>query len=160
MKRIQSKTTETTRRHRLRHYSLLGFFSDPQWQLIPQAAVGSGCKLNSFKLLCMSLLPASMKITRRYEKDPIKNSRKTWRRLFPPIISQWEIYVAIETRVIILIRPKTKCYPNYASDKILLQYDRWSRRYSCFKVFTQRRGRRLPRSPSYKLTFWDFVYVS
>ena len=37
-----------------------GDFSDTEGQLTPQSVVGSGRISNSFKLFCMSLLPASM----------------------------------------------------------------------------------------------------
>ena len=36
-------------------------FLDAKGQLTPKSVVGSGRNSNSYKLLCMSLLPASMK---------------------------------------------------------------------------------------------------
>ena len=49
---------------------------DAQGQLIPQSVVGSGRNSNSFKHLCMFLLPASMKMIGS------KTAEKTWRHCF------------------------------------------------------------------------------
>ena len=59
------------------HYKSMGIFSDAQEELTPKSVVGSGRISNSFKLLCMSSLPASMKRIRS------KTAENTWRRCFP-----------------------------------------------------------------------------
>ena len=43
------------------HNKSMEFCFDAQGQLTPQLVVGSGPTLNSFELLCMFLLPASIK---------------------------------------------------------------------------------------------------
>ena len=66
--------------------------------------MGSGQNSNSSKLLCMFLIPASMKriqrqvlmyviITCKYEKDPIKNNQKSGNTVFQTIT----LSVAMET---------------------------------------------------------------
>ena len=57
----------------------MGFFSDAQGQPTPQSMVGSRQISNSFKLLCISSLPASMK-----ESDQ-KLSRKCDNTVFPTV---------------------------------------------------------------------------
>ena len=52
--------------------SLWIFFSDAQGQLTMQSVVGSGQNSKSFKLLCMSSLPARMK------RIGLKTAEKTW----------------------------------------------------------------------------------
>ena len=74
--------------------SSMAIFSDAQGQLTPLSVVGSGRISNSCKLLCMSSLPASIKRIRS------KQSRKRDDALFP-IITLWELSVAMETRVLI-----------------------------------------------------------
>ena len=70
----------------------MGIFSDAQGQLTLLSVVGSGRISNSCKLLCMSQLPASIK------KDPIKKQlRKRDDALFP-IITLWELSVAMENQ--------------------------------------------------------------
>ena len=58
MNRIQSRTVEKKLQHSFSHYKSMRIFSDAQGQLTPM--VGSSQISNSFKLSCMSLLPASM----------------------------------------------------------------------------------------------------
>ena len=55
-----------------------------------------------------------------------------------PFVSQWKLYVAMETRVLIRSGPKPNAFPhpNGASDKVWLRLVRWLRRYSCLKVWT------------------------
>ena len=43
------------------HYKSMGIFTDAQGQLTPQSLVRSGRISNSYEMLWMSLLPASMK---------------------------------------------------------------------------------------------------
>ena len=77
MKRIRSKTAEKMWWRSFRHYKSMGIFSDAQGQLTLLSVVGSGWISNSCKLLCMSLLPASIKRIRS------KTVEKTWWRPFP-----------------------------------------------------------------------------
>ena len=75
-------------------------------------------------------------VTCKYEEDPIKNEGA--RADIFPIITLWELFVAIETRVPILPGPKPNAinpHPNFASDKIWLQLTHWLRRYSSLKMF-------------------------
>ena len=116
MKRIRSKTAKKTWWRSFPHYKSMGIFSDAQGQLTPLSVVGSGRISNSCKLLCMSQLPASIKRIRS------KQPRKRDDALFP-IITLWELSVAMETRVLIwsdqhqnLMQPFP--HPNDASDKI------------------------------------------
>ena len=74
-------------------------------------------------------------LTWKYEKDPchryleVKNQpRKRGDAVFP-IITLWELSVAMETRVLIQSGPKPNAgfpHPNDASDKIWLQSAPWS----------------------------------
>ena len=45
-------------------------------------------------------------VTCKYEEDPIKNEGARVFTIFPPIITLWELFVAMETRVPILPGPK------------------------------------------------------
>ena len=58
------KTAEKTWIHRFPQNESMEIFSGAQGQLNSYIVVGSGLTSNSFKLECMSLLPASMKIIR------------------------------------------------------------------------------------------------
>ena len=59
------------------HYKSMGNVLDAQGQLSPKSVVLSGRNLNSFKILCMSSLPASIK------KIGSKATEKRWRHHFP-----------------------------------------------------------------------------
>ena len=59
------------------HCKSIGNVLDAQGQLTPKSVVRSGWNLNSFKILCMSLLPASIK------KIGSKATEKRWRHHFP-----------------------------------------------------------------------------
>ena len=76
-KRIRSKTAEKMWWRSFPHYKSMGIFSDAQGQLTLLSVVGSGRISNSCKLLCMSLLPASIK------RIWSKTVEKTWWRPFP-----------------------------------------------------------------------------
>ena len=78
------------------HYNSMGIFPDAQGQLTPQSAVEPGRNSNSSEMLWLPLLPARMK------KIQSKMKLLEWPQHFP-IITQWELSVAMETRV--LIRP-------------------------------------------------------
>ena len=83
----------------------MGFFSYAQGQLTPKSVVESGQISNSSKLSCMSLLPASTKGSDQ------KHSRKCDDAGFP-IITLWELSVAMETRVLIRSGSKpTEAFP-------------------------------------------------
>ena len=89
----------------------MGIFPDAQGQLTPQSEVEPGRNSNSSEMLWLSLLFPRMK------KIQSKMKLLEWPQHFP-IITQWELSVAMETRV--LIRPGTKPFPllNDASNKI------------------------------------------
>ena len=82
-----------------------------------------------------------------------------WSQGFP-IITLWEVSVAMETRVDQfqsdlaqnLMQPIP--HPNDAPDEIRLRSAGWSQRYSCLKVWTDALtdGRTPARVPYYKLT--------
>ena len=74
IKRIRLKIAEKMWWLRFTHYKSMGFFSYAQGQLTPWSVVETCQISNSSKLLCMSLLPASMKRIRS------KTFEKTWRR--------------------------------------------------------------------------------
>ena len=73
----------------------MGIFPDAQGQLTPQSLVRSGRISNSSEMLWLFSLPASMKKIRS------KMKALEWTHHFP-IITLWELSVAIETRVPIL----------------------------------------------------------
>ena len=62
------------------HYKYMGIFPDAQGQLTPQSLVGSGRIWNSFEMLWMFLLPASMKKIRS------KIKAQEWTQHFPHYI--------------------------------------------------------------------------
>ena len=61
MTMIESKIKELECSQDSSHYKSMGIFLDAQWQLTPQSFVRSGRISNSFEILWMSALPASMK---------------------------------------------------------------------------------------------------
>ena len=72
---------------------------DTQGQLTNKSLVGS-CRLSSqSKILWLSLLPA------RIKKNESKIEELKWSQDFP-LINQWELSVAMETRVLIRSSPK------------------------------------------------------
>ena len=81
------------------HYKCMGNFSDAQGHLTLSGVVRSGPNSNLSEILCLSLLPASLK------KSDKKQHRKGGDIVFP-IISQWVVSVALETRVLIQSAPK------------------------------------------------------
>ena len=81
------------------HYKSMGIFPDTQGQLTHKSLVGS-CRIsNPFEILWLSSLPA------RIKKNQSKMKELEWSQLFP-IIILWELFVAMETRVLILSCPK------------------------------------------------------
>ena len=61
MKKIQLKMKALECSQDFSHYKSMGIFPDAQGQLTPQSLVRSGRISNSFEMLWMSMLPASMK---------------------------------------------------------------------------------------------------
>ena len=117
MKSIRSKTAEKKWQHRFPHYKSMGIYSNAQGQLTPQSGVGSGLTSNSSEISRMSLLPASIK------RSDLKQPRKSGNTV-SPIITVWELSVAMETRVLIKSGPKPNAalprgpHPDDASHKI------------------------------------------
>ena len=79
--------------------TLYSNFSDAQGQITLQSLVRSGQISNSFEMLWMFSIPASMKKIRS------KMKALEWTQHFPHI-TLWELSVALETRVPILPGPK------------------------------------------------------
>ena len=61
MRMIESKMKELECSQDFSHYESMGIFPDTQGQLTPQSLVRSGRISNSYEMLWMFLLPASMK---------------------------------------------------------------------------------------------------
>ena len=97
MRMIESKMKELECSEDYSHYKSMGIFPDAQGQLAPQSLVRSGRISNSSEMLTYMLwmfsLPASMK--------KIRSKMKALERsqAFSPIITLWELSVAMETRV-------------------------------------------------------------
>ena len=87
MKKIQLKMKAQDCSQDFSHYKSMGIFPDAQGQLTPQSLVRSGRISNSFEILWMSLLPASMKKIRS------KMKALEWTQHFPHFKSM----VAMET---------------------------------------------------------------
>ena len=134
MRMIDSKLKEVECSQDFSHYKSLGIFPDAQGQLTPHSLVRSGRNLNSSEMLWMSLLPASMKKIRS------KNEGARVVTIFSPIITLWELSVAMDTRVPIRSSPKPNAWPfphpNNGSIKILLRLTHWLQRYSTLKMST------------------------
>ena len=77
------------------HYKSIGIFLDDQGQLTTQSLVRSAQISNSSEIIWMFLLPAK-----------IKKIRSKMKALDFPIITLWELSVAMETRVLIRFDPK------------------------------------------------------
>ena len=90
----------------------MGIFLDAQGQLTPQSEVEPGRNSNSSEMLWLSLLPA------RIKKIQSKMKLLEWPQHFP-IITQWELYVAMETRV--RIRPGPKPNATFPLSSMMLQ---------------------------------------
>ena len=97
MRMIDSKMKELEWSQDFSHYKSMGIFQIAQGQLTPQSLVRSGRISNSSEILWMFSLPASMK--------KIRSKMKSGHNIFP-IITLWELFVAMETRVPILPGPK------------------------------------------------------
>ena len=79
MRLIQSKKKELECSQDFSHYKSMGIFPDAQGQLTPQSLVRSGRISNSFEMLWMSSLPASMKKIRSKMKA-LEWSQQVFRR--------------------------------------------------------------------------------
>ena len=99
MRMIDSKMKELECSQDFSHYKSMGIFPDTQGQLTPQSLVRSGRISNSSEMLWMFLLPASMKKIRS------KMKALEWHNI-SPIITLWELSVAMDTRVPIRSGPK------------------------------------------------------
>ena len=99
MRMIESKMKEIDCSQDFSHYKSMGIFPDAQGQLTPQSLIRSGRISSSFEMLWVFSLPASMKKIRS------KMKALEWTQHFP-IITLWELFVAMETRVLILPGPK------------------------------------------------------
>ena len=114
------------------HNKSMGIFSEAQGQLTPHSLIGSCWIYNPSEILWLYLLPARMK-KNQFKMEELENSKDF------PIITLWELSVAMETRVLIRSGPKPYAAfppPNDAPDEIWFQSSCWSQRYSCFKVWT------------------------
>ena len=105
MSMIESKMKELECSQDFSHYKSRGIFPDAQGQLTRQSLVRSGQISNLSEMLWMSSLPACMKKIRSRMKAPECSQHF-------PIISLWELSVAMETRVMI----RTGLKPNTAND--------------------------------------------
>ena len=92
MKMIHTKMKEHECSQDFSHYKSMGIFSDAQGQLTPQSLV-------KFELVRDIMV---VLVTCKYEEDPIKNEGAS---VFP-IITLWELSVAMDTRVLIRSCPK------------------------------------------------------
>ena len=70
IKMIESKMKKLEWSQHFPHYKSMGIFRDAQGQLTPQSFVRSGRISNSFEMLWLSSLPASMKKIRLKMKAP------------------------------------------------------------------------------------------
>ena len=126
------------------HFKSMGIFPDAQGQLTPQSLVRSGRIPNSFEMLWMFSLPASMKKIRS------KMKALEWKQHFPHYNPMGAIrcheFRSDLTQNLMQLFP----HPNDGSDKISLRLAHWLRRYSSLKMFTD--ARTPDRPVYYKLT--------
>ena len=99
IKKIQSNLKALEWSQHVSHYKSMGIFPDVQVQLTPKSFVRYDRISNSFEMLWMSSLPARNKNIRS------KMKALEWSKDFP-IITLWELPVAMETRVLIRSGPK------------------------------------------------------
>ena len=92
MRMIDSKMKELECSQDFSHYKSMGIFPDAQGQLTPQSLVRSSRISNSSEMLWMFSLTASIKKIRS------KIQALEWSQHFP-IITLWELSVAMDTRV-------------------------------------------------------------
>ena len=114
MRMIDSKMKELEWSQDFSHYKSMGIFQIAQGQLTPQSLVRSGQISNSFEILWMFSLPASMKKIRS------KMKALEWFNIFP-IITLWELFVAMIPEFqsyLVQNLMQSIPHPNDASDKI------------------------------------------
>ena len=99
MRMIESKRKELECSQDFSHYKSMGIFQDAQGQLTPQSLVESGPNSNLSEILWLSSLPVSMKKIRSNIKALACSQHF-------PIITLWELSVAMDTRVLIRSGPK------------------------------------------------------
>ena len=156
MKRIRSKTAEKMWWRSFPHYKSMGIFSDAQGQLTLLSLVGSSRISNSYKLLCMSSLPASIKRIRS------KTVEKTWWRPFP----HYNLMGAIRchgNQSSDLICIKTYCSLSPTPMMLQIKFGcNWPAGlgdihvWKCGRTHARTDARTPARVPSYKLTLWAF----
>ena len=99
MKKIHPKMKVLKWSQHFSHYKSMGILSDAQGQLTHKSLVQS-CRIsNPFEISWLSSLPAIIK------KNQSKVKELEWSQDFP-IITLWELSVAMETRVLIRSSPK------------------------------------------------------
>ena len=101
MKKIHLKMKAQEWSQHFSHYKSMGIFPDAQGQLTHKSLVGSCQILNPFESLWLSLLPARIKKNKLKMKELVYGGHKIF-----PIITLWELSVAMETRVLIQSSPK------------------------------------------------------
>ena len=119
------------------HYKSMGNFLDAQRQLT-QSVVRPGQNSNSFEILCMFSLPASIK------RIGSKTTEKRWRHRFPYYKSMGA-FCCHGNQSFDPICPKTLCSLSPTRDathKIWSRLANWLQRYSSLKVWTMMDGRR------------------
>ena len=132
MRMIDSKMKELECSQDFAHYKSMGIFPDAQWQITPQSLVRSGRISNSFEMLWIFSLPASMKKIRS------KMKAQEWSQHFPHYNPMGVIrchgHQSSDPMAQNLMQPFP--HPNDGSDKISLRLAHWLRRYSSLKIFT------------------------
>ena len=101
MQMIESKMKELECSQDFSHYKSMGIFPDAKGQPTPQSMVRSGQISNSSEMLWMFSLPASMKKIR--SKMKALECSQHFPHYNPAL---WELYVAMETIVLIISDPK------------------------------------------------------
>ena len=99
MKKIHPKMKVQEWSQHFSHYKSMEIFPDDQGQLTHKSLVQSCRILNPFKILWFSLFSA------RIKKNQSKMKELECHKIFP-IITLWELSVAMETRVLIRSCPK------------------------------------------------------
>ena len=115
------------------HCKSMGNILDAQWQLTPKSVVRSGRNSNSYEILCMSSLPASIK------RIGSKTTEKRWRCRFPHYKSIGA-FCCHGNQSFDSICPKTLFslppHPNDVTRKIWSRLANCHQRYSTLKVWT------------------------
>ena len=131
MKKIRSKMKELECSQDISHYTSMGIFPDAQGQLTPQSLVRSGRISNSFEMLWMFSLPASMKNLRSIMKALECSQHFPNYNPMGAIRCQGHQSFDLAQN---LMHPFP--LPNDALDKIWLRSAHWLRRYPSLKMST------------------------